>query len=46
MMTLLPGDVVIVGGIEVSQPLSAGERLQSAITSVGEMENMLVSASR
>ncbi len=46
MMTLLPGDVVIVGGIEVPQPLSAGERLQSAITSVGEMENMLVSANR
>lgn len=46
MMTLLPGDVVIVGGIEVSQPLSAGERLQTAITSVGEMENMLVSANR
>lgn len=46
MMTLLPGDVVIVGGIELPQPLRAGERLESAITGVGQMENMLVSANR
>lgn len=46
MMTLLPGDVVIVGGIELPQPLSAGERLTSSITEVGQMENMLVSANR
>ena len=46
MMTLLPGDVVIVGGIELPQPLRAGERLTSAITGVGQMENMVVSANR
>ena len=46
MMTLLPGDVVIVGGIELPQPLSAGERLTSVITGVGQMENMVVSANR
>lgn len=46
MMTLLPGDVVIVGGIELPQPLRAGERLESSITGVGQMENMVVSANR
>ena len=46
MMTLLPGDVVLVGGIELAQPLSAGERLESSITEIGQMQNLLVSANR
>ena len=45
-MTLLPGDLVIVGGVELAQPLSAGERLKSVITGVGQMDNMVVSANR
>lgn len=46
MMTLLPGDLVIVGGVELAQPLSAGERLKSVITGVGQMDNVVVSANR
>ncbi len=44
MMTLLPGDVVIVGGIELPQSLRAGQHLETTITGVGQMENMVVSA--
>lgn len=46
MMTLLPGDVVIVGGMYLPEPLRPGQRIQAMVSGIGALENLVVSASR
>lgn len=46
MMTLLPGDVVIVGGMYLPEPLHPGQRVQAMVSGIGALENLVVSTSR